>query len=313
MLKAMYSGVSGMRANQTKLDVIGNNIANVGTTAFKKSSTRLNDYFYQTLLYSSSPTENMGGTNSGQVGTGVKVSAITKIMNQGVLQATGRPSDLAIDGDGFFPVVKNGVTLYTRDGSFNVDTGNPDGNVLGARLVTGDGHILQGMVSDNGGDPVLEQIIIPLKAISPQPAPNGSIQEVISYNISNNGSIEFLLSDGQRTTSVHEIPADAKVGDPAPGGMTSTNGKTQVIRVYTFQNQVGLESMGNNLYSTSPNSGNPILSNSSSILQGALEMSNVDLSEEFSEMILTTKAFQASSKMITTSDEILTEIINLKR
>lgn len=313
MLKAMYSGVSGMKANQTKLDVIGNNIANVGTTAFKKSSTRLNDYFYQTMVFSSSPTNTMGGTNAGQVGTGVKVSAITKIMEQGGIQPTGRPSDLAVDGDGLFPVIRNGVVAYTRDGSFNLDTGNPDSNSYGGRLVTGDGYILQGMVSTNGGAPALEEIIIPLKAISPEPAPKGSVQDVTAYNISKDGTIELLLSDGQRTTNVHQVPKDAKVGDAPPAGMSATNGKSQKIQTYTFQNPVGLEAMGNNLFSQSPNSGDPVLSASSVVIQGAIEMSNVDLAEEFTEMILTTKAFQASSKMISTSDEILQEIINLKR
>ncbi len=123
MIKAMYSGVSGMKANQTKLDVIGNNVANAGTTSFKKSSARITDSFYQTVLYASAPTAALGGTNLGQVGVGSKISSINKDMVQGNVQPTNRPSDLMIDGDGYLPVVRQGTVMYTRDGSFNLDTG----------------------------------------------------------------------------------------------------------------------------------------------------------------------------------------------
>ena len=101
MLKSMYSGISGMKANQTKLDVVGNNVANSGTTAFKKSSVRFSDTLNQTIIYSSKPTDTLGGVNPGQVGVGVKVAAIAKNMLQGSLQQTGIASDIAIDGDGF--------------------------------------------------------------------------------------------------------------------------------------------------------------------------------------------------------------------
>ena len=104
MLKSMYSGISGMKANQKKLDVVGNNVANSGTTAFKKSSVRFSDTLNQTIIYSSKPTDTLGGVNPGQVGVGVKVAAIAKNMLQGSLQQTGIASDIAIDGDGFFVV-----------------------------------------------------------------------------------------------------------------------------------------------------------------------------------------------------------------
>ena len=134
MLKSMYSGISGMKANQTKLDVVGNNVANSGTTAFKKSSVRFSDTLNQTIIYSSKPTDTLGGVNPGQVGVGVKVAAIAKNMLQGSLQQTGIASDIAIDGDGFFVVEldrsekgageeKQVIVTegYTRDGSFTLD------------------------------------------------------------------------------------------------------------------------------------------------------------------------------------------------
>ena len=104
MLRSMYSGISAMKSNQTKMDVVGNNVANVGTTAYKKTSTRFADALYQSSIYPSAPTATSGGVNPGQVGIGVKVSGILKNMVQGSLQTTGRDTDLAIDGDGFFTV-----------------------------------------------------------------------------------------------------------------------------------------------------------------------------------------------------------------
>ena len=128
MLKSMYSGISGMKSNQTKMDVVGNNVANASTTAFKKGSVRFSDTLNQTVIYASQPGNSLGGVNPGQVGAGMKVSSITKNMLQGSLQQTAIPSDIAIDGDGFFVVLigKKGDGSpsegFTRDGAFTVDS-----------------------------------------------------------------------------------------------------------------------------------------------------------------------------------------------
>ncbi|NMS89666.1 flagellar hook-basal body complex protein [Clostridioides difficile] len=327
MIKAMYSGVSGMKANQTKLDVIGNNVANAGTTAFKKSSARITDSFYQTVLYASAPTAALGGTNLGQVGVGSKISSINKSMIQGNVQPTNRPSDLMIDGEGYLPVVRQGTVMYTRDGSFNLDTGfkataGPLQDVLGGRLVNGDGYMLQGEVYEGSYDPDTgefkkngaakgkEPIIIPLQSVSPK---DGTVQNVLEYNISKDGTVEFLLSDGQRTQFVYgNIPANAKPGDPS--GLTVNDGKIQKVQTYAFQNPAGLDSEGGNLCKPSANSGDPQIAGATgTIIQGAIEASNVDIAEEFTEMIIASRSFQANSKIISTSDEILQEIISLKR
>lgn len=333
MIKAMYSGISGMKANQTKLDVIGNNVANVGTTAFKKSSARITDSFYQTVLYASAPTAALGGTNLGQVGVGSKISNINKDMIQGNVQPTNRPSDLMVDGEGYFAIERQGITLYTRDGSFNLDKGDPtagagtalDG-ILGGRLVNGGGYMLQGVISDGqynatgeivekpGTVKTKEPIVVPLQSLSPEPKPNGSVQNVLEYSISSDGKVEFLLSDGQRTSLVYKIPKDTAVGSAPPAGVTIQDGKMQKVQAYAFQNPAGLDANGGNLYKPSANSGDPQVAGvTGSIIQGAIEASNVDLAEEFAEMIVTSRSFQANSKIITTSDEILQEIINLKR
>lgn len=326
MIKAMYSGVSGMKANQTKLDVIGNNVANAGTTAFKKSSARITDSFYQTVLYASAPTAALGGTNLGQVGVGSKISSINKDMIQGNVQPTNRPSDLMIDGEGYLPVVRQGTVMYTRDGSFNLDTGfkaaaGPLQNIKGGRLVNGDGYMLQGEVYKGTYDAATgeftknataegkEPIVIPLQSVSPK---DGTVQNVLEYNISKDGTVEFLLSDGQRTQFVYPIPDGKKVGDAS--GLNINDGKIQKVQTYAFQNPAGLDSEGGNLCKPSANSGDPQIAGATgTIIQGAIEASNVDIAEEFTEMIIASRSFQANSKIISTSDEILQEIISLKR
>lgn len=281
MLRSMYSGISGMKCNQTKMDVVGNNVANVGTTSFKKSSTRFTDSLNQTILYASAPGGGIGGVNPGQVGIGAKVSGIFKNMVQGAIQPTGRPTDLAIDGDGFFIVeTKPGQKGYTRDGSFSID--------MNGFLVTAEGYKVLG--ADGNA------IEIPKEMNNA----NNVKKKVLSFNISQEGKISYLLEDGTKMPQL----------DPNGNPM----GPQQIVGVATFQNAEGLELMGGNIYGVSANSGAP--SNNTvfgHIKQGAVEMSNVDLSEEFTEMIVTTRAFQAAGKVITTSDELLQEIINLKR
>ncbi|GFR35602.1 flagellar hook-basal body complex protein [Thermobrachium celere] len=102
MLRSLFSGVSGMKSNQIKMDVIGNNIANVNTVAFKGARVTFKDMLNQTLQGTSAPNENIGGTNAKQIGLGVAVASIDTNMSQGALQPTGRATDLAIEGNGFF-------------------------------------------------------------------------------------------------------------------------------------------------------------------------------------------------------------------
>ena len=301
MLKSMYSGISGMKANQTKMDVVGNNVANVGTTSFKKSNTRFSDTLYQTSMYSGAPSENIGGINPTQIGMGTKVSGIFKNTVQGNIQTTGRSSDLAIDGDGYFKVqIGKDKFAYTRDGSFNIDK-NGD-------LVTAAGY----KVVDTDNKP----INIPTDKDG---------RKVLSYKISSEGEISLILDGGTDTVTKPEEGTNPGEGTKPEEGTNSGEGtntyaeteepaKNQKLNIAVFKNPEGLEALSGNLYGVSVNSGNPIENATyGNIEQGAIEMSNVDLSEEFTEMIVTTRAFQASSKVITTSDELLQEIINLKR
>lgn len=172
MLRSLYSGISGMKVNQTKMDVIGNNIANVGTTSFKSSRARFQDMLSQSVTSAMAPMANLGGVNPSQVGLGVQMAGIDSIVSQGMMQPTSRNLDVAIDGEGYFMVGKGPTVFddgniqvnhqpgthnistdsltnskmeinYTRDGSFTLDN---DGNLL-----TSDGYRVLGysLTNDN--------------------------------------------------------------------------------------------------------------------------------------------------------------------
>ncbi|MFC5588423.1 flagellar basal body rod protein FlgG [Sporosarcina soli] len=274
MLRSMYSGISGLRNFQTKLDVIGNNISNVNTYGFKKGRVIFKDLYSQTVAGASAPTENRGGVNPKQVGLGSQIAAIDTIHGGGSTQYTGNTLDLAIEGDGYFRV-QNGEgeddVLFTRAGNFYLDKGEGD-DAEEARIVDGEGRFLL----DIDG----EQIIVPINATS--------------LSIGQNGAVNFVV-DGE------------------------LNDDPQIISLVKFNNPGGLEKVGGNYFQVSANSGNPsedmtpLEEGLGAIKSGSLEMSNVDLAEEFTEMIVAQRGFQANTRIITTSDEILQELVNLKR
>ncbi|GAB4072518.1 flagellar basal body rod protein FlgG [Barrientosiimonas marina] len=272
MLRSMYSGISGMKGFQEKLDVIGNNIANVNTTGFKKGRVTFQDMLSQTTTGASGPTDNRGGVNPSQVGLGSQVGTIDDLHTQGSSQRTDNPLDLQLEGDGMFAVEKpDETTAYTRAGNFYMDE---DGDIVNA-----DGYYLQG--DGNGTDGELK---IP--------------DEATSINIEQNGTVTYVDEDGNID-------------------------KSQQIRIAQFSNPAGLEKTGNSLYTNTENAGlntdnddnlvEPEKNGAASIVSGALEMSNVDLSDEFTNMITAQRGFQANTRIITTSDEILQELVNLKR
>ncbi|UHA75778.1 flagellar basal body rod protein FlgG [Paenibacillus sp. 481] len=272
MIRSMYSGVSGMRGFQTKLDVIGNNIANVNTAGYKAGRVMFKDIMSQTISGVTPPGDNQGGINAKQIGLGVEIAAIDTIHTGGSAMTTNRPLDLRIDGDGFFPVrlsEDQEVPFLTRAGDFHLDA---DRN-----LVTSDGMFV---MSSDGANIQLGE-------------------DVTSFTISETGEIIAKINDG--TTSA-----------------TGT-----FIGVVKVPNPEGLEKMGGNLYRSTPNSspdGEVTITNANNgevgtgaIISGQLEMSNVDLTAEFTEMIVAQRGFQANSRIITTSDEVLQEVVNLKR
>ena len=136
MIRSMFSAISGLRNHQSMMDVVGNNISNVNTTGFKSGAVVFQDVLSQSLRGAGAASAELGGTNPAQVGLGSRIAAVTTNFSQGALQRTGRATDLAVQGDGFFVVEQAGQVLYTRAGSFSVDA-------LG-RLVTQEGALVTG-------------------------------------------------------------------------------------------------------------------------------------------------------------------------
>lgn len=274
MLRSMYSGVSGMRGFQTKLDVIGNNIANVNTVGFKAGRVMFKDILSQTVSGVTAPSDTQGGVNAKQIGLGSTIGSIDTLHTPGSAMTTNNPTDLRIDGDGFFMVKMNdeqAVPFLTRAGDFHID-GNRN-------LVTADGMFV---LDVDGG-------IITLA------------EDVTSFSIGQDGSIVTKTSAG-------------------------TAGDVVQIGLAKVVNPEGLEKIGGSLYRVSDNAlgadgdpeamgvpANSVEFGTGAIVAGQLEMSNVDLTNEFTEMIVAQRGFQSNSRIITTSDEILQEVVNLKR
>ena|SRR5699024_1638597 len=283
MLRSMYSGISGMKNFQTKLDVIGNNIANVNTTGFKKGRITFQDLMSQTSSPAQGSGDGRGGINPIQVGTGTTISSIDNVHTQGFRQNTERPLDLMIEGDGFFVLeMPDGSDAYTRAGNFYLDD-NGD-------LVNANGYYI--LDSNN------EKITIP--------------PEAKSFSIQKDGTVVYIAES-------QGVAGDGSGGDAQPANDDEDGGEGQMeqvvagqIQLATFPNAGGLEKAGENIWLETDSSGNPT-AGTADIISGALEMSNVDLSEEFTEMITAQRGFQANTRIITTSDEILQELVNLKR
>lgn len=404
MLRSLSSAVSGLRNHQTKLDVVGNNIANVNTVAYKYGVARFQDIFSQTLRGATAPQVDRGGINPMQVGLGMGISSINTVHEQGAITSTGRETDLAIEGRGFFVVSDGNQIFYTRDGSFVRDSSG--------KLVNANGYILMGWMGEviDTSQP-LSEIRIPLgedmvaRATSKKVFSGnldaglaiGETYEWPTYVYDSLGNRHYLTVTFEKTgdneweyTISHENPAipinndtgtitfngDGSFasggGTPftfAPGtgaadlsitpdfsaltqlafpsnaavreqdgfaaGELSTfniestgvitgtysNGMVRQIgqiAMASFTNPEGLLKMGSNLYNVSSNSGEPRIGlpgrDGRGLIQSrALELSNVDLANEFTELIITSRGFQANTRVISTSDEVLLELINIKR
>ena len=289
MLRSLFSAISGLRANQTMLDVTGNNIANANTVGFKASTVVFQDTLSQMLTGAGAPTTTTpprGGTNPVQVGLGVQVGGITTNFNQGSAQVTGQATNLMISGDGFFTVKRGNEELYTRAGAFNFDA---SGN-----LVTPDGDIVQGYKLDGTSTatptPATSYENITINAMTGATDANGTLK---SYNIGSDGVITGVYDSGKKVTLFK-------------------------LALTNFSNPPGLEKAGDTTFRASTNSGLPQQGGPGdarlgSVMSGSLEMSNVDLAQEFTNLIIAQRGFQATSRVITTSDQVLEELVNIKR
>ncbi len=280
--RAMSSGVAGLKAHQTALDVIGNNVANVSTYGFKASRTMFSDVLYQTLTNASKSdaTNGRGGVNPSQVGYGSKASSVSVDTGRSGMATTGFPGDCYINGEGYFAVRdgKSGAK-FTRVGALSFDSSG--------YLVDSNG----GYVLGTNGNGAVSKSTDPTKlsAISYTPAS-------VAYKdiaISPDGAVKGTKADGTVDTIGH-------------------------IELVHFTNPGGLEQTGGNYYKATDNSGTadcdaPGSSSTGTLVTGALESSNVDLANEFSNMITTERGYQANSKIITVSDTMLETLVNMIR
>jgi flagellar hook protein FlgE len=276
MLRSLNTAVSGLQEFQQRIDVIGNNIANVNTVAYKGARATSADSFSETLQ------DAVGGAI--QVGTGVSSGNVSSVFTQGGLMQTGAPTDLAIAGQGFFTVkdTLTGQTYATRDGSFEVDKAG--------YLVTSGSHFRVQGFADSA---LATQGDVKIDATgAPATAKPGA--RVASYLIDEQGRVQVALDDG------------------------TTFARSQVL-LQNYSAPQALRKEGQNLFSNLDGAQpltQPVAPGSSglgTLEAGYLEMSNVDLTSEFSSLITAQRGFQANSRIVTTSDELLQEVINLKR
>jgi flagellar hook protein FlgE len=289
MLRALTSGVSGIQQFQNRLDVIGNNIANSNTIAFKAARVDFADAFSQTLQVSSASSSGSGQAGM-QVGSGVITSSVKNVFTQGALNRTGVGTDMAIDGDGFF-VVRDPVSqieYVTRAGDFRLDSNN--------YLITNKGLRVQGFNAANNtagaprGDIQIDASLAP--------ATTSPTATMTTFSIGRDGNVKVHMADGSEFM------------------------RAQIL-LQRFSDPQALLKEGDNLFSgigaagplggATPVAAAPGSNGLGGIESSALELSNVDLANEFASLIATQRGFQASARIITTSDEILQELVNLKR
>jgi flagellar basal-body rod protein FlgG len=261
MIRALWTAGTGMSVQQTNLDVIANNIANVNTNGYKKSRADFQDLMYQTLRLQGAKTESGNQVPTGvQIGHGAMLAAVQKVFLQGDFQQTSNDLDIAIEGNGLLQIaLPSGDKAYTRAGALKKDSQG--------RICTSDGYLLE---------------------------PNITIPQ--------NASQVSIESDGTVSAQVE-------------GGTPQQVGK---IELYTFPNLTGLKAMGKSLLqetdaSGAAISGSPGQSGFGTILQGYIEMSNVNVMQELVNMIVGQRAYEVNSKAIQAADEMLQIANNVKR
>ena len=236
MMRSLYSGVAGLKTHQIKMDVIGNNIANVNTTSYKSQSISFSDMLYQTTQSASgaNAASGMGGTNARQLGLGSKSGAInTAITSQGSAQTTNNPFDIMITGSSFFVVSNGSTNFFTRDGSFCVDGA---GNLVMAAT----GYTVMGWQADDDGK-IIANTVSPLKVMAPdkqtfppEATSKGIVSGILDKNDTNvhskNGKIiSMALYDNlgykyNAKFSMHAIDADAGKYYIQLDGLADSNG-----------------------------------------------------------------------------------------
>jgi flagellar hook protein FlgE len=276
MMRGMFAAISGLKTHQVMLDVTSNDIANVNTIAYKSARATFADSLTQTQRGASGPGGGVGGSNPAQVGLGVQLGSIDNLMTGGTMQSTGNATDVAISqGPGFFRVASSPTNPPTANPAAVEYTraGNFTTSQTGY-LITQDGYYVQGRTA--GGADTLIQI----------PAGSSNMQ------IASNGEVTYMDASNTRQSA-------------------------GFLSLATFANAAGLSRSGANRWLQSANSGTPTVGTPSPTTGfttgGHVEMSNVDLAQSFTNMITAQRGFQANSRVISTADEMLQDLVNLKR
>ncbi|MBT8441191.1 MAG: flagellar basal-body rod protein FlgG [Gammaproteobacteria bacterium] len=258
-MDSLWVAKSGLEAQQTRMAVVSQNLANVNTTGYKKSRAIFEDLLYQNVVQAGGLTSEQSQSPTGlNLGTGVRVVATDRQFNQGNLINSNNALDIAVQGRGFFEILlPDGTLSYTRDGTFQLD---PQG-----QMVTSSGYTLQPAIT----------------------VPPGAQ----SITIGVDGTISVILP-----------------GSPDPLQIGT-------LQITDFLNPAGLQARGQNLFletvaSGPPQAGTPGLNGLGTLVQGALETSNVNVVEELVNMIETQRAYEMSSKAIERSDEMLRYVTN---
>jgi len=405
MLRSMFTAIGSLNMHQYFMDVVADNLSNANTIGYKSSRVTFQDQFAQVMWIGSAPTSALGGINPAQVGLGSRLGAISPNFSQGMLQSTGRNTDLAIQGDGFFVYSDGDQRFYSRDGALDIDaegylvntatgmriqgwqaiqngsqmvidTGLPlagiqlpldqtlaratttvalAGNLDAATAATDPFEVTIGVYDSLGA---LHSITITFTHSADNtwdwsasgdgatgtgtvtfrddghydtgtgsvtvPGVNGAADTTFTLDFSDltqfasDSDISIVTQDGLAAGSFSGFYVTVETGEVY--GVYS-NGIQQLIGQFAltkFANPGGLGRVGQNLYEVGVNSGDPNIGvagtgGRGSIASGYLEGSNVDLAQEFTNMILAQRGFQASSRVITTSDEMLQELVNIKR
>ncbi|NPV09398.1 MAG: flagellar hook protein FlgE [Anaerolineae bacterium] len=427
MMRSLSSAIAALKNHQLYLDVIAANISNVNTTAYKSSKISFQELLSQTIRPASAPQGGLGGRNSVQVGLGMALGSVSTDFTQGSPQATGKMTDLAIQGDGFFVVQGPLGNMYTRDGTVDigldgslvslatgmhllgwpadatgaVNTTDGLGPIaipfgqsmaratsevrfkgnLAAEAEAGDTvttqfgvydslgviHTLEVVFTRNAGTPATwtltaseltvaadgSVVRTPVSSISDNTIEFDEFGQIVDENAGSEGTesptlqLELAYDTGAVTpalltvnlATVTGLSGKSEVNPVSQDGLESGSLVSfsvdvygQVVGVFSnglnrtlgqlalakFINPGGLLRQGENLYSVSTNSGTPQHGEPGQdgrglISAGYLEASNVDLAQQFTNMIVAQRGFQANSRIISTSDEMLNELVNLKR
>ena len=271
MMRSLWTGASGMTAQQVSLDNIANNLSNVNTAGYKKQSTEFSSLLYQKLQRKTTDYNGDPKPVIGQVGSGVRVSGLTSIFTQGAMLETGNKYDMCIVGEGFYRVqMPDGSTGYTRNGTFQMAISEG-----GITLSTAEGY----PVLDTEGQPVF-------------------------FNTEEYDAAQLKMDDYGNFMYPDETGTAQYVGVQ--------------IGLAQFNNPSGLEKLSGSLLRESENSGAPRLESEdgllkvSKVVSGYIEGSNVQTVDEIVNMIVTQRAYEMNSKVITASDEMLQQANNLR-